>query len=317
MSRALGKYGRAIKSNSGVRPPSRSMREIALSYSKPIEPGRSLRVFNVRGFSAHHSPIGTPDSFDYHWVGRSHYLALHDLRLQDGETFCDEAVSVRARDLRGLITFIPAGCRIWGWSRPASGRHSFTALYLDPRQAEEELSQRLHSVPLQPHVYFADPALRSTLGKIQAALTSAAGYDTLYLESLCLISAVELCGFQNEKLQSGTRRNGRLTPTTEKQIVDYVDANLSAEIGLGDLAGLARLSRFHFIRAFKKTTQETPYKYVLRRRIERAESLLRSSSMSVGEVAVAVGFKDAARFIRTFRKITGATPGAFARVVSK
>jgi AraC family transcriptional regulator len=86
---------------------------------------------------------------------------------------------------------------------------------------------------------------------------------------------------------------------------------LSADIGLAELADVIGLSRFHFVRSFKKTTGIAPYQYLLRRRIERAQLLLREGSLSIGDIALSVGFKSAARFNRAFRRIVGTTPSAY------
>jgi transcriptional regulator GlxA family with amidase domain len=90
---------------------------------------------------------------------------------------------------------------------------------------------------------------------------------------------------------------------------EHIDANLSRQISLSDLAHVVCLSRFHFLRAFKQTTQETPHRYPLRRRIEHAHELLQKSDQPVSQIARAVGFKDATRFIRAYHRVKGITPG--------
>jgi AraC family transcriptional regulator len=230
--------------------------------------------------------------------------------LAAGETFSDASNVAHRNDLRGTLTYLPAGCRIWGWSIPKSSKQWFTALYLDPRQMEEELTHKLQNVPSLSHVYFTNPALRSTLEKLRAELARGPSkWDALHLESLCLLSVLELCAFQRETFASSVKIPGGLGSAHQQTIRDYVEANLSRDIGVNDLAKLVGLSRFHFLRAFKKATRETPYQYLLQRRIERAHDLLQQADLSVAEVAAEVGFKDATRFIRAFRLIKGVTPG--------
>ena len=287
-----------------LRAPSRNrvLTEVALI---PASRGARLapaRGFETAGMSVRYIPIEADAGFKYQWFGYSHYLALHNLRLADGETFTDGDSVDRRKDLRGTMTFAPAGCRVWGWSIPHSAGQSFTALYLNPKQMEQEVAQKLRHIPSRANVYFANSALRSTLEKMQCALTNVTPADAMYLESLCLIAVLELCVIQRERLVAAAQPPGRLAPAHAQKIAQYVEANLDKDIGLIDLAQLAGLSRFHFLRAFKKTTVETPYQYLLRRRIERAQSLLKASHMSVTEVASAVGFKDSTRFIRAFRR---------------
>jgi AraC family transcriptional regulator len=273
------------------------------------------RSFEATGISVQHVPIDIEDGYKYQWVGYSHYLALHDLRRADGETFTDGSVVERRKDLRGMMTFAPAGCRVWGWSIPQTRGQSFTALYLNPKQMEEEVAQKLRHIPSQANVYFANSALRSTIEKMQWALTGLTPPDSMYLESLCLIAVLELCVIQREKLVATPQSAGSLARAQQQKIADYVESNLAEDISLNDLAQLAGLSRFHFLRAFKKTTQETPYQYLLRRRIERAQTLLIASKMSINEIASAVGFKDSTQFVRTFRKKVGATPGTYRETI--
>jgi AraC family transcriptional regulator len=235
---------------------------------------------------------------------------LDDVQRVDGETFSDSSNVARCRDLRGRLTFAPAGCALWGWGIVQSAG-SFTALYFDPGQMEEALAQKLRDVPGEAHLYFYNPALRSTLEKIRRSLAGVALDDTMYLESLCMLAALELGAIHKDKAGTALRPAGRLAKVHAETVIEYVDTNLARDIGLNELAGLVGLSRFHFARAFKRTVQESPYQYLLHRRIERAQALLKSTDMSVAEVAVAVGFRNTTRFIRAFRRTSGRTPGAY------
>jgi AraC family transcriptional regulator len=288
------------------------MTEVSLSSAAKARPLQGPRDFNATGFSVRHVRIDGSDGFKYQWLGSTHYLALHDLQLADGEIFSESSAAVEPRkDLRGLMTFAPAGCRVWGWSVPRSVGQSFTALYFSPRQPEKEVAAKLRHTPSQASIYFSNKALRSTLEKIQWASTGAVPVDPLYMESLCLVAMLEVCVVERAVLASIRSPAGRLSKSNEQRIVDYVEANLCDDIGLDDLAQLAGLSRFHFMRAFKKTTDQSPYQYLLSRRVERAKALLEDKQISINEVAAAVGFKSSAHFIRTFRKAVGVTPGAY------
>jgi AraC-like DNA-binding protein len=65
----------------------------------------------------------------------------------------------------------------------------------------------------------------------------------------------------------------------------------------------------HFAAQFKATTGTRPHNYVLRRRIERAQELLRSSHMPLVEIALEVGFQTQAHFTTIFRQLVCETPG--------
>ncbi|WP_420963730.1 helix-turn-helix domain-containing protein [Brucella sp. IR073] len=93
--------------------------------------------------------------------------------------------------------------------------------------------------------------------------------------------------------------------------LDYAEAHLADDISLDDLAAIAAMSRFHFARAFREAVGMPPHAYVVSRRIERAKDLLRSTRLSVTEIAWRVGYANPGKFAAQFRKLTGATPGAW------
>ena len=93
-----------------------------------------------------------------------------------------------------------------------------------------------------------------------------------------------------------------------RRALEFVDANLAADLSLADIAAAAALSPYHFARLFKRATGETPLGHVARRRIERARELLRGGDHSVAEVAGRVGFADHSHFTRTFKRLTGVAP---------
>lgn len=93
-----------------------------------------------------------------------------------------------------------------------------------------------------------------------------------------------------------------------KQVQDYIEEHLAEEIVIEDMAALIPMSQFHFARAFKAATGESPHKYLTQRRIERAKVLLSVTKLPVVEVAYRVGFSNQSHFTAHFRKVTGVTP---------
>ena len=89
---------------------------------------------------------------------------------------------------------------------------------------------------------------------------------------------------------------------------DAMDRDYRHELDIAALAAVACVSPAHFIRTFKATFGETPHRYLQRRRVERAMSLLRSGSNSVTDICMEVGFSSLGTFSRTFTEIVGQTP---------
>jgi AraC-like DNA-binding protein len=80
------------------------------------------------------------------------------------------------------------------------------------------------------------------------------------------------------------------------------------ELGLDAVAAHAGYSRYHFVRAFKTAYGESPGQYLSRRRIERAEELLRTADLSVTEICMLVGFSSVGTFSARFKQQTGVSP---------
>lgn len=92
---------------------------------------------------------------------------------------------------------------------------------------------------------------------------------------------------------------------------DHIDRHSAAPLDLTRLAAVAGVSKFHFVRCFEATYGETPMRYLSRRRIERAQDLLRTANLTVTEVCMAVGFSSLGSFSTRFRAVVGETPTVY------
>lgn len=96
-----------------------------------------------------------------------------------------------------------------------------------------------------------------------------------------------------------------------RRVLELVGDNLSREITLEEMAHAAGMSLFHFSREFRKSMGTSPHRYLMKRRIERAKELLANPKLSILDVTLECGFKDASHFSRVFRSIVGETPRAY------
>ena len=110
--------------------------------------------------------------------------------------------------------------------------------------------------------------------------------------------------------EAGAARGG-LTPRALRRVQDHIDAHLTENITLEALAEVAGLSRCHFARAFKQSVGTAPHAYLLQRRLERAERLLKETELSLCQVALDSGFSDQSHFSRSFKQYTGLTPAEY------
>lgn len=97
----------------------------------------------------------------------------------------------------------------------------------------------------------------------------------------------------------------------------YIEDNLDRTIGLAELAAIAKVSRFHFTRLFKRSTGCTAMSFIEQCRIRRAQSLIVDTDYALAEIALMTGFSDQSHFTRRFRHHVGSTPNVFAREQSR
>jgi AraC family transcriptional regulator len=102
-----------------------------------------------------------------------------------------------------------------------------------------------------------------------------------------------------------------------RRVLDHIHDRPAKVIGLGELAAVAGMSRHHFSRTFAAHVGCSPARYVERVRIEQAARLLRAGSLSIAQVAQAVGFSDQSHFTRRFRLHTGRTPSEFRKAETR
>lgn len=96
-----------------------------------------------------------------------------------------------------------------------------------------------------------------------------------------------------------------------KDIVDYVEENIDRKISIAELALRSRWKEQHFIRIFTNYIGETPYQYILRKKICKAKTLISDTTLTFSEVSFELGFQSYGNFCNAFKKITGETPNSF------
>jgi len=130
---------------------------------------------------------------------------------------------------------------------------------------------------------------------------------SLVTASCILQSEIERCSGA-----SGFRTGG-LAGWQIARVRAYIDSNLHRTIHIRDLSTVARRSPAHFSRKFKLAVGEPPHAYVVRRRLKKACHLMITSSVSLSEIALRVGFSDQAHLGRLFRQAFGQSPAKWRR----
>ncbi len=100
-------------------------------------------------------------------------------------------------------------------------------------------------------------------------------------------------------------------PAALREAKDLLDEHIEAELGLADICGAVGLSEAHLSRSFKAAFGQSPYDYLLNRRMEQARFLLSNTTLRVKEIAARLCFADSSHFSNAFKRRVGASPTAY------
>lgn len=114
-------------------------------------------------------------------------------------------------------------------------------------------------------------------------------------------------------LTSDVVQRDLLLPWQRRKIMQFIEEHLTETIKVDQLAALTKLSKTYFSRVFKAAYGESPYNYILRRRMELAKELIVETDDALSEIALDCGMADQAHLCKTFKKVFGTTPNYWRR----
>jgi AraC family transcriptional regulator len=249
---------------------------------------------------------------EFRYRGRAHLILAYEHGVRrKGETFIDGRCSSTLRDLARRLTFLPAGHDYFEWHQLRTSAR-LLCVYFDPAELNVQ-SVLTSSGCLNPRLFVEDTSLWGTLNKL-TSLVGCTGRESLpYFEALGTVLMHELVRLNR---RTGAPARGGLAAWQQRLVASYIEEHLSEHLPLATLANVARLSPYHFSRAFKQSFGVPPHRYHTYRRIERAKILLEKHILSVTDVGLSLGFNETSTFTTTFRKVTGLTPSRYDRNVA-
>ena len=240
-------------------------------------------------------------SSDYHRVS----YVLTDI---SGTKQSDDGPVEEYRLQRGDIAFRPCNRKLW--SDLSGGR--FIQI-LQSRETYDSLTPELvrgGTVQLDPQDAFSDPLIS------QIALTIANEIEDgfaggILVDALNTALAVQVVRCLVDPSAIILAPSNGLSRDRLKRVRDYIETHLDDRLTLTDLAGVACLSPYHFSRSFKESVGIGPQRYVMRRRLEQAKTLIRRTDQPLAEIAQQVGLCDQSHLTSIFRREMGVTPGRY------
>ena len=216
----------------------------------------------------------------------------------------------------GTIWVCPAGVhedmiRLYGEVRESL--HVFLPASLLSETALHEIDVDPDRIRLRYDGGFHDPLIEQIARNIRAEMLDPSPSGKMLVETLASALGVHVLR-NHSNLESATVSlpvvRGALDPQRLRRVKDFIEAEPGRNLTIEALANEACLSPFHFARAFKAATGMAPHSYVTVRRIERAKSWI-SEGRPLAAIAYELGLSSQAYFTKWFKRLVGATPGAY------
>jgi len=280
---------------------------------RPVIPDATSQNLGWAGLQAfrYRKMNSAPD--EAHWPPLSQHLLVLMTRPPAKMRFRYEGGKRDLPPPAGSITAIPVGSVVEScWQGTKDSLH----IHLDPKLiaqvAKTSFELDVSHTAIPPLDALVLPELRATMLAVDTELTAGGLGGPLMIESLANILAVRLLRYIFGLRRLVTRSDGVLTRRKLTTIVDYIMASLHRSPTLKEMAALVSLSPYHFARQFKAATGLPPHQFLITRRVERAQQILRGrGNLSLAEVAIGVGFSDQSQLCFHFKRVVGVTPGRF------
>jgi AraC-like DNA-binding protein len=106
-------------------------------------------------------------------------------------------------------------------------------------------------------------------------------------------------------------------PYILKNVIEYINTNIDNKIEIQELSNLTKWSLHHFIKTFTKYINQTPYQYILKKKMDKAKAIICETDMSLNDIASDLGFSSYSNFCNAFKRETGKTPDIYRKLYYK
>ncbi len=248
----------------------------------------------------------------YHLAGEYSYPAFsaHLICLHQGSPSFLEQVSNGQRHTGmmhpGGIQIVPAGTACT-WRHPSGT--GFINVTLE-REVIQQVATDLHRphVELLAQFRIQDARIEHICQALVTEVIAGGPSGCLYGEGLATALAAHLISSYSTAPRPLPELTKGLPAPLLRRLLSMIEDRLSEDLNLTELARESGLSQSHFASLFRMSTGLSPHRYIVQRRVERARSLLQSTTLSLGEIALAVGFYDQSHLTRQMKRILGVTP---------
>ena len=209
----------------------------------------------------------------------------------------------------GTINLNPAGHDI---IRRATGRSDVLTIHIDPALVGEVLEEVFDrdpaSLTINPRLALPDKRIHQFGPLLLAEAEDGAAGMRLMAEAFSRSLALHLIRHHSSGTPASASQDVAVPYGRMNRVVDHMRANLDADLSLFELAKVGGLSQSHLARAFRSATGQSPHRYLVALRIDRARCFLETTDLSVIEVGLSCGFESPNHFSTAFVKANGMSP---------
>jgi len=209
----------------------------------------------------------------------------------------------------GMINLVNPG-EVHTGHAATRGGWTYRMFYLDAdllQEAAAQIADRPEALPFFRAGVLGDEPLAHALRSLHAGLETGE-LSRLEAESRFLTLLTQL--IERHAQPRPRVRSVRPEPAAVRRARDYIEACYAENLSVRDLAAVAHLSPFHFIRVFQEQTGLPPHAYLMQTRVRRAQALLKQGRRIV-DAACATGFADQSHLTKHFKRALGYTPGQY------
>ena len=207
------------------------------------------------------------------------------------------------------MVFVPADLLVRG-DFIVDGEASYTVVFFTPDSFTAEVSTM---VAVDPMVNFRHRELEQSLASMSREVARPDNLFDMLAEGWTLQALAHLSRKGNSSSAERFRSLGGLSRTNRTRLEEYIRAHLDETITLDDLAQVIGSTTRHLSRAFLASFSETPMRYIVALRLERATRMLIEARAPITEIALSCGFSHPQHFAASFSKAMGCSPSEFRR----
>lgn len=209
----------------------------------------------------------------------------------------------------GDVTLVPRGqAALWSWEETFQNIHLSISHMFMRNIARRVFDHDVAEIDFVDQLRIGDPLIAFNLRTLLAEIQEGGAAEHLLVDAAATQTCVRILRSYSIAALAKPAVAGRLNRAKASALEDYISANLASVLSIEELSNVAEMSPYHFARRFKLHFGQTPHQFVVTRRLERANILIKQGHMALKQVSALCGFYDQSHMTRLFRQHFGTTP---------